>query len=332
LNTLDRRAWILDVGHGNSTVVEDLGHVSVIDGGNGDTLCRFLENQGINYVETVMVSHADADHFGGISLMLSNEEFQVGQVFLNPDARDSKLWNDFLSVMIDAKQRGTKFQLELTDTNPQEIAFDKIRLEVLFPPQDLAYRTSSGPNPDGGRLTPNKLSAAVRVWTDEIPRLFLAGDIDRTALNRLTSSGVDMKADVLVFPHHGGRPGNADPQAFAKDLVNAVNPQLVVFSIGHGRYGMPRPEIINSVLEEKDATHIACTQLSAHCAGELPLDSDHIHAPISRGRTRNACCAGTLIISLDDEFTYFPDKKVHLDFIRRFAPTALCSSQISFPT
>ena len=78
------RAWILDVGHGSSTVIEDPGHVSVIDGGPRDTLLRFLTDRNITRVDTVILSHADADHLEGISLLLSNTDFEVGQVFLNP--------------------------------------------------------------------------------------------------------------------------------------------------------------------------------------------------------------------------------------------------------
>ena len=80
-----RRAWILDVGHGSSTVVEEPDHVSIIDGGKRDTLIRFLSDRGIRRIDTVIVSHVDADHLGGISLLLGSSEFQVGEVFVNPD-------------------------------------------------------------------------------------------------------------------------------------------------------------------------------------------------------------------------------------------------------
>ena len=69
--------------------------------------------------------------------------------FLNPDARDTELWNDFVSEMNYAKERGTKFSLELTDENPGEIYFEEIRLEGLFPAQDLAIRTSKGATSEG---------------------------------------------------------------------------------------------------------------------------------------------------------------------------------------
>ena len=169
--TFRRKAWILDVGHGSSIVVEEPNRVLIIDGGQGDTLARFLVGRGIHQVDTVIVSHADADHFGGISLLLSTADFQIGQVFVNPDVRETHLWADFVSVMRSAKQRGTKFNLELTSVNPGSLSFDGVWLEVLGPSQDIAIRTADGRSPDGDKLTPNAMSAVVRVWAGDVPRL-----------------------------------------------------------------------------------------------------------------------------------------------------------------
>ena len=141
--------------------------MAVIDGGLGDTLLRFLADRNISHVDTVIVSHADADHFGGISLLLSSSDFDVGRVFLNPDARDTALWGDFVSVMTDAKGRGTTFNLELTDVNPGHLPLGKGRLEVLAPSQELAVKTcersnSGWPAADAKRHVRNRASVVRR--------------------------------------------------------------------------------------------------------------------------------------------------------------------------
>ena len=319
-----RKAWILDVGHGSSTVVEEPNGVLVIDGGQGDTLARFLIDRGICRVDTVIVSHADADHFGGISLLLSTAEFQVGQVFVNPDIRETRLWADFVSVMRAAKQRGTKFNLELTNVNPGHLSLDGVGLEILAPSQDLAIKTADGLAPYGEQLNPNAMSAVVRVWAGDMPRLLIAGDIDQVGLDNLLENNTDLTADVLLFPHHGGLPGRSSPSEFTESLVAAVSAQLVVFSIGRGRYGTPRPEIVAAVLRNNPDAHIACTQLSEHCAAELPNRASDIHHVSSRGAATAACCAGTIEISLEPDKSYTPARGAHLEFIRQNAPTALC--------
>ena len=321
---LRRKAWILDVGHGSSTVVEEPNGVVVIDGGQGDTLARFLIDRGIYRIETIVVSHADADHFGGISLLLSTPEFQIGQVFVNPDVRETLLWADFVSVMRAAKQRGTRFNLELTSANPGHLSFDGVGLEILAPSQDIAIRTARGLAPDGEQLTPNAMSAVVRVWAGDVPRLLIAGDIDQVGLDNLLENNTDATADVVLFPHHGGLPGRSSPGEFAESLLAAVSAQLVVFSIGRGRYGTPHPDIVAAVMRHSKAAHIACTQLSKHCAAELPSKASDLHHVSSRGAATASCCAGTIEISLEPDKNYTPAREAHLEFIRQSAPTSLC--------
>ncbi len=326
--TFRRKAWILDVGHGSSVVVEEPNRVLVIDGGQGDTLARFLSGRGIHQVDTVIVSHADADHFGGISLLLSNANFQVSQVFVNPDVRETRLWADFVSVMNSAKERGTRFNLELTNVNPGKLSFDGVELEVLAPSQDIAIRTADGRSPDGDKLTPNAMSAVMRVWAGDAPRLLVASDIDQIGLDDLLSNNADVIADVLIFPHHGGLPGRSDPEDFAESLAKAVAAKLVVFSIGRGRYGTPRPEMVAAVMRTAQGCHVACTQLSEHCAAELPSSASELHHEYSQGVATAACCAGTIEISLESDKSYAPDRGAHLEFIGQNAPTALCRGQI----
>ena len=327
-NTSQHRAWILDVGHGNSTVVEASGHVSIVDGGAEDTLSKFLFERSISHIDTIIVSHADADHFAGISLILSDVDIQVEKVYVNPDSRETDLWEDFIAVMRDAKSRGTEFNLELTSAKPGEVASDGIRLEVIAPSQELAYRTSNGRHADGRRLNPNGMSAVVRVWAGNSPRILLAGDIDQVGLDSLIQENPDITADVLVFPHHGGSTGGSNLQAFTNSLIEAVNPQLVIFSIGRGRYKTPRREIISAIIGSNENVHIACTQLSEHCASQLPVSPSDFHTSTSRGRSKSACCAGTLEISLENEITYSPSRNVHREFINKNAPKALCQAPL----
>ena len=296
----------------------------MIDGGQGDTLLRFLSDRDISRVDTIIVSHADADHFGGVSLLLSDPDFEVGRVFVNPDSRRTALWEDFRVVMADARARGAEFILELNSVHPGQLSSGESRIEVLAPSQELAVGTTDGRAPDGRRLTPNAMSAVVRVWAGDSPRLLLAGDIDQVGLDGLLEGSPDISADVLVFPHHGALPGRSDPEAFAESLARAVGAQLVIFSIGRGRYATPRPEIVAAVLRGTDDAHIACTQLSEHCAADLPSAESGMHAAVARGAAERACCAGTIEVSLEREHAYEPARSAHIEFIRQNAPTALC--------
>ena len=226
--------------------------------------------------------------------------------------------------MIYAKGRGTEFSLELNNVNPGQLSSGESQLEVLAPSQEIAVKTADGRTQDGKRLTPNAMSAVVRIWAGDSPRLLVAGDIDQIGLDSLVKGNADIRADVLVFPHHGGRPGRAIPQEFAESLTRAVGAQLIVFSIGRGLFGAPRPEIVSAVLRADRVVHVACTQLSEHCATDLPAAASRLVTAFSRGAAARKCCAGTIEVSLEPKSGYIPGRTAHLEFIRQNAPTALC--------
>ena len=319
-------AWILDVGHGSSAVIEAGSATYVVDGGRGGTLARLLESIGRSSIDAAFVSHADADHLGGISILLSDPNFAVQKVFVNPDSRGSELWLDFISEMQDARSRGTDFSLELTSDKPGTMESDPLRIEVLAPRQEAAIRTPTGVV-ESGPLSPNALSAVIRVTVNDQPKLLLAGDLDAVGLNELLKEGVDLSAELLVFPHHGGRPGaGADPVAFTETVMKEVNPSLVVFSIGRGVHSTPRPDIVETVRRMGTTIHVACTQLSEHCsASMLESDFDHLTEYPAKGKDRNVCCAGTMRIDLDEvDLTYEPKLDSHAEFLDREVATPLC--------
>ena len=88
---------ILDVGHGNCAILFDSGGVSVFDAPLGDILLKALMQQGVDEISLAIVSHADADHLGGIlSLLLTCD---VREISINPDAsKHTELWRDFRTV------------------------------------------------------------------------------------------------------------------------------------------------------------------------------------------------------------------------------------------
>ena len=58
------------------------------------------------------------------------------------------------------------------------------------------------------------------------------GDAERPVLQRLLAEGLDVRAEVLIAPHHGSYTG------FLPQFFQAVRPQLVVASCG-SRYAYP---------------------------------------------------------------------------------------------
>lgn len=291
---------MVDVGHGNTSVIHDGALCLVVDAPLGPTIVETLRSEGVDRVRLAIASHSDADHLGGlIALLLS--DIAVDEVRCNPDAqRRSAFWYDFLVAAKRARAtHGTRIRTELTTETTPDLVFGDVRIEVLHPPGDLALSGTGGEAADGRILDSNTLSAVLRVLADGHPLALLTGDLDVAGLEDLTSSGADLTAPVLVFPHHGGLAGTRSEERlreFAETLAAKVAPETIVFSFSRGKHRNPLPAIIEGVRRGAPRASIACTQLSKRCSDDQLLPTlDHLSARFSLGHARGTCCAGTLV-------------------------------------
>ena len=105
---------IIDVGHGNSTVLIDDDGVVVIDAGPKSGLLEYLREQNITHVDILLISHADQDHLGAVAQLLASNEFTLGRVALNSDGeKASQAWDDMLYELDQAALR-KKVQLDIS--------------------------------------------------------------------------------------------------------------------------------------------------------------------------------------------------------------------------
>ena len=319
---------ILDVGHGQCVVLQDERGTVIFDAGSGPTLLEFLDASGIAEIDAVIISHADADHLSGLVSLLSAATVQVHQVYLNSDAtKGSGIWEDLRYAIADVTTRAkTSVTVGVTTGNTQAFARGDIQIEILYPDPALAMAGPGGTDLKGRRLTSNSMSVVVRISYQSIPRLLLAGDIDAVGLENLFEVSPSPLSEALVFPHHGGRPSGADPAKFASLLCKAVQPNLIVFSIGRGKYQTPRPDIVAGIRSVSPDVVIACTQLSTNCAVNVPsAPLTHIASIVAKGRIDRSCCAGSIRLILEPTSTrYFPPLQDHQDFITANATFALC--------
>jgi competence protein ComEC len=156
--------------------------------------------------------------------------------------------------------------------------------------------------------------------------MLTTGDVDWVGLQNLLEEGGDIRADILVFPHHGGKAGGSDPKQFAAEICSRVQPRSVIFSIARTRTGFPRVDTIDGVVEVAPEAHIACTQLSQECAKDTPTEFQHLLDYPAKGRDRDSCCAGTIRIDLNREEDYLAFNEAHGAFVKSLAPT-MCRTQ-----
>lgn len=329
-SSLGDRLFVLDVGHGNCAVLISEGaeqpEVVVIDVGRRNTLLEFLEQQRIKRIQTVYLSHADADHIGGLVGLLASDSVSIDNVVLNSDAsKGSAAWRDLLYILDSAHTEGAvKFRPGLFSGDCEQVG--TIKIEVLAPSRYLASRGVSREDRSSRKIHSNSISAVIRISISGRDLVTLPGDIDGVGLADLLGRGADLKATIIVYPHHGGRSEGMKNREFVERLIGAVCPEIVVFSIGRGRYDTPDPETIQALKEILPSVRIMCTQLSEHCSKSAHNSSQltHLSDAFSEGQGRGFCCAGTIMIPLRELQDLEPSESAHLEFIRSKVESPLC--------
>jgi competence protein ComEC len=196
----------------------------LIDGGStGQELISFLESEGISKLDLIFISHAHADHRGGIIEVI--KQFEVAKVCYPPTIESDA--NDQLKQVVD-KTANKPELIELTAGD--KVSINQVNFNVLGPIFPLLEESSANNN-----------SLVLKVDYDQFELLF-TGDIEEEAERRLVRSG-DLGVDVLKLAHHGSATSSSS------QFLQAANPQLSIMSVGKNNYGLP-DELIKKRLEK----------------------------------------------------------------------------------
>ena len=235
------RVDFLDVGQGDAAVVTlPDGEVLLVDaGGNTDkngsntdrrrigeaVVCEYLWWRGLDTVDYVLATHADADHIDGLNDVLRNFTVDAALVARSP-ANDPEY---------------AKFAQTLS-TTPAHLAtiaagdvirFEDVEIKVLWPPPALEPNEPSRNN-----------DSIVLGLSYGNRRILLTGDIERSAERALVGltgglEPIDLRADVVKVPHHGSR--TSSTPAF----IAATHTRTAIISVGQTSvFGHPHREVV----------------------------------------------------------------------------------------
>lgn len=323
---------ILDVGHGNCSIIRSDGSVCVVDAPAGITLLETLRHLGIDCIDTIIVSHADKDHVAGISALLTCGDIEVKYLYVNPDATKQgprSPWMKLrISIAVARKKTNLKVVTSITSDATNAIAVGSVTLEILAPAPELVMGGAGSTSTQGKVLTPNSVSVVIRVIYDSEGLFLLPGDLDKVGLESMMAEGKNATAKVLLFPHHGGLPGNSSPEEFSRQICQHVQPELVIFSNSREHFANPRAEIVATVKAVSGAM-IACTQLSKNCLANTDgVNTAHLYDTPSSGKKNNSCCAGSVRFDLNDLAMSSTICLVqHEEFISNYVASPLCKSK-----
>ncbi len=324
-------ADVLDVGHGSCVVVRDGGDVVIVDAGPGAALLEYLEREGIQRISAVLISHADADHIGGLAALLA-QEIQVDRIYWNGDSlKGSDLWRDLIYLIGDLNRAGrTLAESEVAQGAVIAVGAKGDHLKVLAPDLVLRRLGAGSRTKEGHRVSSNSVSAVVQLVVDGEPLLMIPGDLDQLGFEHLSNHVTDgqLRSKYLLLPHHGGLLGTvASTAGTIKALVRAVSPEGIFISNGRGKFDNPRADVIAAIREVTSAIPIRCTQLSKGCSA-ASLIRDDANEVYSAGWTRGASCAGSMRLSETSGIaSSFQDPR-HVLFLSESVPKRLCGAVV----
>ncbi|WP_455208405.1 DNA internalization-related competence protein ComEC/Rec2, partial [Kaarinaea lacus] len=243
------RFTLLDVGHGLAVVVQTANHVLLYDSGprysehfnaGSAVVVPFLRYQGISQIDRVILSHNDVDHTGGYDAI--SRQVPIRNVMQSTNIPRIRLDAEFCIA-------GNQWQ------------WDGVDFKVLHPAADYLDERD------------NNMSCVVQITTQS-EKLLLTGDMERqveTQLVKYFSSNDDnLKADILVVPHHGSRSSSSE------QFVQAVTPKYALFSVGYrNRYGLPKRDVVERY------QRVGATVLNTNTSGAMTfvLGNDQLLPP-----------------------------------------------------
>jgi competence protein ComEC len=221
------RMTVLDVGQGGATLIETARHTLLFDAGPGpeagDTgrrvVAPYLASHGLARLDTLILSHADADHAGGAPGVLDSVE---AGVLLASLPHGHRLWSA-------ARERGAS---GLHCVAGQHWTWDGVRFDILWPPRDFAT-----PGTNAGSC----VLRIVRAGPGEGTAVLLTGDIEAAAERQIIArqGSAGLRSSLLLAPHHGS--ATSSTEAF----LQSVRPSAAIFQVGYrNRFRHPHPRVV----------------------------------------------------------------------------------------
>ena len=205
---------LLDVGQGLSVVVQTENHWLVYDTGakfsaesdmGRSVVLPFLRRQGADKIDRLIISHGDNDHIGGaLSLM---HGMPTEQVLTSVPQQLS----DYSPLMCEAGQSWT---------------WDSVTFTLLSPQHPF--------------VSDNDNSCVLKIESEQ-GAVLLTSDIETAAESWLVETyGNQLKAKVLISPHHGSKTSSTF------EFLQAVQPVYVLIPAGYrNQFGHPHQEVLD---------------------------------------------------------------------------------------
>ena len=214
---------MLPVGDGMSLLVRDRGSTLLVDAGRSPReAVEALAALGVRSLDAVILTHPDADHVGGLPLVLA--WLKPRQLIVAAQGAER---GEVVQLLRVARRVGVRERLVGAG---QRLVVGSLVIDVLSPGAEVWSSDNNA-----------SLVAAIRCGG---VRLLVTGDIEAAGERELLAAGRSVRAAVLQLPHHGSRTSSTAP------FLAAVDPAVALAATGERpRFRYPHPEVARRVRE-----------------------------------------------------------------------------------
>ena len=217
------RVHFIDVGQGDSILIDHGETEVLIDGGNrAPGVVTYLNDHVDGALEVMVATHPHTDHIGGLIGVLS--AFEVREIWLNGDKSSSKTYQEFMSLV--NAEGAAIHEARLGDS----IKVGSLTLLVRHPVDLLPE-------------SPNKNSIVLLLSYDNINILF-TGDAQVKAEEAMLAKRryPVPDVDILKVGCHGSRSSSS------ARFLDRIRPEVAIYMAGKdNKYGYPHEETINAL-------------------------------------------------------------------------------------
>lgn len=216
------RLHMLDVGQGDSLLLECDGSYMLVDAGEadkGNKVVEYLKGQNVRRLSYAVITHPHSDHFGGMKKVL--QSIPTDNIVMTEAYNTTRAWESLIDYI------------------------DKEDFNVVFPKTNDVFNVGSckvniySPNIDNDNK--NNCSLVLRAVYDNMAVL-LTGDAEKSEEKEILESGFNVQADVLKLGHHGSSTSTSS------EFLEKVSPSLALISCGKNNdYGHPHKETISKL-------------------------------------------------------------------------------------
>ena len=181
---------------------------------------EYLWSRGLDRVDYVLATHADADHIDGLNDVVRN--FKVLGAIVARTPVDDPGYRRFAETM-----RQMRVPLERIGAG-DTMRFGGVTAQVLWPAASSDERASSR----------NNDSIVLRFNFGETFILF-TGDVEKEAELAMLAGGLDLHSNIVKVAHHGSKTSSVE------QLVDASRPGVAIISVGLSSiFGHPNKDVV----------------------------------------------------------------------------------------